>query len=25
VHPSDIGYQHMSELAWTSLEQGLGL
>ena len=25
VHPSDIGYQHMAELAWTSLEQGLGL
>lgn len=25
VHPSDIGYQHMTELAWTSLEAGLGL
>ena len=24
VHPSDIGYQHMAELAWSALEQGLG-
>ncbi|MFT4989569.1 MAG: lysophospholipase L1-like esterase [Acidimicrobiales bacterium] len=25
VHPSDVGYQHMTELAWSALEQGLGL
>ena len=25
VHPSDIGYQHMTELAWSALEEGLGL
>ncbi len=25
VHPSDIGYEHMTELAWSALEDGLGL
>lgn len=25
VHPSDIGYEHMSELAWSAVERGLGL
>ncbi len=25
VHPSDIGYQHMTELAWSAVEEGLGL
>jgi lysophospholipase L1-like esterase len=25
VHPSDIGYQHMTELAWSAVGHGLGL
>jgi len=25
VHPSDLGYQHMTELAWSALQQGLEL
>jgi len=25
VHPSDVGYQHMSELTWSALEENLGL
>jgi len=25
VHPSDIGYGHMAELAWKALSEGLGL
>ena len=25
VHPSDVGYQHMTELTWSALEENLGL